>query len=105
MRPSSPASFRPSDFPSRLARLGEGAFGAVAVVAVTVLWGWALDLKALRDFGAAFPALAPAGALAYLLVACSFFSAGRVYGEEALRHRRAARIAAFLAGLIAVLAL
>src|SRR2546423_13769589 len=89
----------------RLARAGELAFGAVAAIAATALWGWALDVRALRDFGAAFPPMPPAGALAYLLLACSFFAAAPSEEGAAPRARRAARMAAFLAGGIAVLAL
>ena len=85
---------------SRLARFSEIAFGLVAAIAACAIWGWALDLRPLRAFGAAFP-MAPAAALAYLLLASSFFAAHR----GGPRSRSAARVAAAFAALIAVLSL
>ncbi|MGE5640720.1 MAG: PAS domain-containing protein, partial [Clostridia bacterium] len=95
-----PPASAPPLISSGLASFSRLAFGVVAAIAACVLWGWALDVRALRDFGAAFPA-SPAAALAYLLLACSFFAAAR--NEDA--DRPAARVAAGLAALIAVLSL
>src|SRR5690349_2120570 len=94
----------------RLLRASELAFAAVAAIAAATLWGWALDVPALRDFGASFPPLGPAGAIALLLLACSFFAARRhdaavAAGIADARNRRDARLAALLAAFIAVLSL
>src|SRR5712671_3702121 len=86
---------------SRLTRAARLAFGLVAALAAVALWGWALDLPRLRDFGADFAPMPPAAALCFLLLACSFFTAH----EPERRRQRASYAAAVVAGLIALLAL
>jgi PAS domain S-box-containing protein len=86
---------------SRLTRAARLAFGLVAALAAVTLWGWALELPRLRDFGADFAPMPPAAALCFLLLACSFFAAH----EADPRSRRASYAAAFMAGLLALLAL
>ena len=82
----------------RLARAAELAYGIVAVLATLALWGWVVDLPRLRDLGADFAPMSPAGALAFLLLAASFFAAQRA-------RPRASYAAAALAALIAALSL
>ena len=81
-----------------LARVSRAAYGIVAVLGAAALWGWAIDVPALRDLGADFAPMAPAAALAFVLLAASFSAArsGR---------RRTAFAAAALAGGIAALTL
>jgi PAS domain S-box-containing protein len=74
------------------------ACGAAAALAAVTLWGWVLDLAALRDLGAHFPPMPPAGALCALLLAGGFLAAER-------GRLRSACSAAVVAGLIAALAL
>ena len=86
---------------SRLGRFGDAAFGVVAAIAAITLWGWAIDSPPMRDFGTGYPAMPPAGALAYLLLACSFFAAN----GRGSRDRFAAFAAAALSGAISLLSL
>src|SRR3954469_12167212 len=81
-----------------LARVARVAFGTVALLGAAALWGWVIDVPALRDLGADFAPMSPAGALAFLLLAGSFYAArtGR---------SRTAIFAAGVAGTIAVLTL
>src|SRR5258708_943661 len=90
----------PQLFP-RLARAARLAYGAVGALAVLTLWSSILDAPRLRDFGAGFAPMPPAASLAFLLLACSFFSAS---GENR-RQRRASFAAAAAAALIALLSL
>jgi len=83
---------------SRLARSAHAAFGAVAALAALALWGWAIDLPALRDLGADFAPMSAPAALAFLLLAGSFLAAER-------GRRASAYAAAALSALLAVLAL
>jgi PAS domain S-box-containing protein len=81
-----------------LARVSRAAYGIVAVLGAAALWGWAIDVPALRDLGADFAPMSPAAALAFVLLAGSFYAArtGR---------RRTAIAAACMAGGIAALTL
>src|SRR5262245_41503754 len=83
---------------SVLARLALLAYGLAAALAALVLWGWALDLPPLRDFGARFSAMPPAAALGTLLLAAGCLAVAR-------GRRRAAYASAAAAALIAVLSL
>ena len=98
MRPASPAS--PFSLESRLRRFSDIAFAIVAGIAAAAIWGWTLGAPALRDYGA-IPPLDPAGALAYLLLAASFFASR----AQDPRARRSAILAAALSGFIALAAL
>ncbi len=90
---------------ARLAAAARGAFGVVAALGAGALWGWALGVPFLRDLGADFAPMPPAGALAFLLLAGSFFAAQRGKDAAATRWRRTAFAAALTAGLIAALTL
>ena len=81
-----------------LARVSRAAYGIVAVLGAAALWGWAIDVPALRDLGADFAPMSPAAALAFVLLAGSFYAArtGR---------RRTSIVAACMAGGIAALTL
>src|SRR4051812_319454 len=81
-----------------LARVSRAAYGAVAVIGAAALWGWVIDVPALRDLGADFAPMSPAAALAFVLLAASFYAArtGR---------RRTAIVAAGVAGALAMLTL
>src|SRR5919106_1057546 len=59
---------------SRLTRSAHAAFGLVAALAALALWGWAANVPALRDLGADFAPMSPPAALAFLLLAASFFA-------------------------------
>ena len=83
---------------ARLGRIANAAYGLVAVLAAAALWGWIIDVPALRDLGAEAAPMPPAAALALLLIAGSFLGSQR--GD-----RRGAYSAAFVAGAIAVLTL
>src|SRR5687767_7168177 len=82
----------------RLARASRVAYGLVALLGAAALWGWVLGIPVLRDLGADFAPMSPAAALAFVLLAASFFAAqaGRSKGSFC---------AAILAGLIAALSL
>ena len=82
----------------RLARISRAAYGIVAALGASAIWGWALGVPVLRDLGADFAPMSPAAALAFVLLATSFFAA------EAGR-RKGALAAAALAAMIAALTL
>jgi PAS domain S-box-containing protein len=85
----------------RLSRAAHLAYGLVACISALAISGWLFDIQRLRDFGADFPPMAPAAALAFLLVTCSFLLSERQDG----RSRRAALIAAGAAVALALLTL
>ena len=58
-----------------LARVSRAAYGIVALLGAAALWGWVIDVPALRDLGADFAPMSPAAALAFLLLAGSFYAA------------------------------
>jgi len=82
----------------RLRRIANVAYGLVAVLATLALWGWVVDVPALRDLGAEVAPMPPAAALALLLIAGSFAAAQK-------GNRRESAGAAFVAAAIAVLTL
>jgi PAS domain S-box-containing protein len=88
----------PSPLIPRLARISRTAYGLVALLGAMAIWGWAIDVPVLRDLGADFAPMPPSGALAFVLLASSFFAA-----REA--RLRASRAAAALAAVIALLTL
>ncbi|HYX63689.1 MAG TPA: PAS domain-containing protein, partial [Burkholderiales bacterium] len=65
----------PSPLVSRLARIARTAYGLVALLGAMALWGWAIDVPVLRDLGADFAPMPPSAALAFVLLAASFFAA------------------------------
>src|SRR4051812_2382644 len=81
-----------------LARVSRAAYGTVALLGAAALWGWVLDVPALRDLGADFAPMSPPAALTFVLLAGSFYAArtGR---------RRTSIAAAMVAGAIAALTL
>ena len=60
-----------------LARVSRAAYGLVAVLGAAALWGWVLGIPALRDLGADFAPMTPAAAIAFVLLAASYFAAIR----------------------------
>src|SRR5689334_24977915 len=88
----------PSPLISRLARVSRTAYGLVALLGALAVWGWAIDVPVLRDLGADFAPMPPGAALAFVLLATSFFAAreGRA---------RTAWLAAGIAGGIGALTL
>src|SRR5262245_18840143 len=80
---------------SRMTRSAHAAFGLVAALAALALWGWAVDVPALRDLGADFAPMSAAAAIGFLLLAGSFLAA----------ERSRWRSAYFAAGLGALVAL
>ena len=81
-----------------LARVSRAAYGIVALLGAAALWGWAIDVPALRDLGADFAPMSPAAALAFVLLAGSFYAA-----RTGRRHTALA--AACMAGGISALTL
>lgn len=81
---------------ARLGRIAHGAYGTAAFIAAFALWGWALRVPRLRDLGADFAPMPPAEALAFLLLAASFYASQR----KDPRNRRAAYSAAAVAAAI-----
>src|SRR6185295_20378785 len=73
----SAASLSPEKLVLRLRRAALLAYGLVAALGAFAIWGWAIGLPRLRDFGADFAPMAPAAALAFLLLACSYLAAER----------------------------
>ena len=65
----------PSPLMPRLARLSRGAYVVAALLGAMALWGWAIDIPVLRDLGADFAPMPPSAALAFVLLATSFFAA------------------------------
>ncbi len=86
---------------SRLDRAAQLAYGLAALIAAAALWGWVLDVPRLRDLGADFAPMAPAEALAFALLAASFYASHR----EGFRYRRASYSAAAVAAAIALFGL
>jgi PAS domain S-box-containing protein len=86
---------------AKLDRAAQLAYGLAALIAATVIWGWVLDVPRLRDLGADFAPMAPAEALAFVLLASSFHASHR----EGRRQRRAAYAAAAVAGALGLLGL
>src|SRR4051812_34401787 len=82
----------------RLARISRAAYGIVAALGALAIWGWALGIPELRDLGADFAPMSPAAALAFVLLATSFFAAQAGRSKSAL-------CAALVAALIAALSL
>ncbi len=93
---SAPSAATPQSLLARLHRIAHGAYGAAAFIAVLALWGWALRVPRLRDLGADFAPMPPAEALAFLLLAASFYASQR----KDPRNRRAAYSAAAVAAAI-----
>src|SRR3954469_7674017 len=85
----------------KLGRAAQLAYGLAALIATTAIWGWAIEVPRLRDLGADFAPMTPGEALAFLLLASSFYAAQR----DDYRSRRAAYSAAAVAGAIAVFGL
>src|SRR5919204_4536085 len=83
---------------ARLTRIARAAYGVVAALGALAIWGWALGVPLLRDLGADFAPMSPSAALAFVLLATSFFAAER-------GRRKGAAVAAALAALIALLTL
>src|SRR5688500_10433431 len=90
---------RPVDGDPRLLDFARAATVVAAAIAAVTLWGWALGAAELRHFGARVVPMPPAGAIGFLLVACSFYAAQK----EDARSRRGARVAAALAVLLSLL--
>ena len=90
-----------SPLPGKLTRAAQLAYGLAAFIATAAIWGWAIDLPRLRDLGADFAPMAPGEALAFLLLASSFYASHR----DDYRSRRAAYSAAAVAGAIGLFGL
>src|SRR5688572_11772318 len=90
----------PSRLLSKLNRAAQLSYGLAALIATAALWCWAIDVPRLRDLGADFAPMAPAEALAFLLLASSFYASHR----DGYRHRRAAYSAAAVTAAIALFA-
>src|SRR5690242_14222875 len=86
---------------SRLSRTAHLAYGAAAALAASAIWGWALGLPRLGDFGADYLPLRPGNAVGVLLLAASFLAAQR----PGRRARVASYTAASLAAALAILGL
>jgi len=84
-----------------LQRAALASFGVVAALGALAIWGWAAGLPRLRDFGADFAPMAPAAALAFLLLACSYLAAER----GGARARGTAWTASGVVATLALLAL
>jgi PAS domain S-box-containing protein len=85
----------------KLGRAAQLAYGLAALIATAAIWGWAVDVPRLRDLGADFAPMAPGEALAFLLLASSFYASHR----DDYRSRRAAYSAAAVAGAIGLFGL
>src|SRR4051812_1671778 len=81
-----------------LQRASLAAWGLVALIGAAALWGWAIDLPRLRDFGADFAPMPPAAAFSCVLLAASFLAARR-------GNARASVVASAVVGLVAALSL
>ena len=97
------ASTAPSAAPllRRLDRGARLAYSLAGLIGVGAIAGWALGLARLRDLGADFAPMAPAEAIAFVLLATGFHAAHR----HDLRQRRTAVLAAAAAGGLALLSL
>ena len=82
----------------RLSRLAQAAYAVVAALAALALWGWVIDVPALRDLGAEAAPMPPSAALGLLLVAGSFLA-------SQTGKRRGSVAAAIVAAAIALLTL
>ena len=80
----------------KLDRAAHLAYGLAALIATAALWGWAINVPRLRDLGADFAPMAPGEALAFLLLASSFYASQR----RDYRNRRTAYSAAAVAAAI-----
>jgi len=85
----------------RLQRAALLAYGLVAALGAFAIWGWAIGLPRLRDFGADFAPMAPAAALAFLLLASAYLAIERG-GPKA---RRVSWIACAVVAVLALLGL
>src|SRR6185312_6674526 len=85
----------------KLSRAAQLAYGLAALIATAAIWGWALEVPRLRDLGADFAPMTPGEALAFLLLASSFYASHR----DDYRSRRAAYSAAAVAGAIGLFGL
>src|ERR687884_403171 len=87
----------------RLERISRAAYGIVAALGALAIWGWALGVPVLRDLGADFAPMSPAAALAFVLLATSFFAAerGRRKGALAAAALATARPSAWLLDTLA----
>jgi PAS domain S-box-containing protein len=85
----------------KLSRAAQLAYGLAALIATAATWGWAIDVPRLRDLGADFAPMTPGEALAFLLLASSFYASHR----DDYRSRRAAYSAAAVAGAIGLFGL
>ncbi|HWV92095.1 MAG TPA: PAS domain S-box protein, partial [Burkholderiales bacterium] len=83
---------------SRLTRVAYAAYGLTAMLAAMALWGWAIDVRWLRDLGADFAPMPTSAGLAFILLAAGFVAADR-------GRRRAAVAACALSAMIAGAAL
>jgi PAS domain S-box-containing protein len=83
---------------SRLTRVAYAAYGLAAMLAAMALWGWAIDVRWLRDLGADFAPMSTSAGLALILLAAGFVAADR-------GRRRAAVAACALSAMIAGAAL
>ena len=83
---------------SRLTRVAYAAYGLAAMLAAMALWGWAIDVRWLRDLGADFAPMSTSAGLAFILLAAGFVAADR-------GRRRAAVAACALSAMIAGAAL
>jgi PAS domain S-box-containing protein len=82
----------------RLGRFSNAAYVAVAALGAAALWGWVIDVPALRTLGAEAAPMPPAAALAWVLIAGSFAAAQA-------GQRRGAVAAAAAAALLSLLSL
>ncbi|MFL6566792.1 MAG: ATP-binding protein [Burkholderiales bacterium] len=85
----------------KLSRAAQLAYGLAALIATAAIWGWAIEVPRLRDLGADFAPMAPGEALAFLLLASSFYASQ----HDDYRSRRAAYSAAAVAGAIGLFGL
>src|SRR3954469_6185149 len=85
----------------KLGRAAQLAYGLAALIATTAIWGWAIEVPRLRALGPDFAPMTPGEALAFLLLASSFYAAQR----DDYRSRRAAYSAAAVAGAIGLFGL
>jgi PAS domain S-box-containing protein len=83
---------------SRLTRVAYAAYGLAAMLAAMALWGWAIDVRWLRDLGADFAPMPTSAGLAFILLAAGFVASDR-------GRRRAAVAACALSAMIAGAAL
>ena len=80
----------------KLNRVAQLAYVLAAFIATAAIWGWVIDVPRLRDLGADFAPMAPGEALAFVLLASSFYASQR----DDYRGRRAAYSAAAVVAAI-----